>query len=426
MKISKIFAGMSAAAIIASVAAAIPATAETTEIVKDTASVEINVAQNQWGPGLDATNTFWYETQEWDVIEGYGDVTVTIKASDLDSTLASGEKLALTDVGFQVYGMSTGTWNWVTGAEGTLDENGELTLSVDCTKLNPKDEAEVQFGIQAYVNTEKVALDDKASFKVDYAITSGEDEKKDENPYANITYTEKAEVTADAYAGDWGATAYTPEGWDISNIKAADGIKITYTYTLEDGKDYYLFNTFDGHGWAKLYTEGYEPEDGTIAGLPLKSAYTAEELEAEKNPVLQNDSYYIVKEPGTLTVYLTEKCVNNLLENAKDNPNVDKETGEETIWYQLGSQVYGVNITSAVYEWNNNEEVVDDSSSEESSESTSESEADSSAVDSKATDSSSKAANTAASTNPGTGAAALAAVGVALAGAAVVTSKKRK
>jgi hypothetical protein len=66
--------------------------------------------------------------------------------------------------------------------------------------------------------------------------------------------------------------------------------------------------------------------------------------------------------------------------------------------------------------------VVDDSSSDVSSEAD-----DSSKVESKkSNDSSSKAANTASTTNPGTGAAALAAVGVALAGAAVVTSKKRK
>ena len=70
-------------------------------------------------------------------------------------------------------------------------------------------------------------------------------------------------------------------------------------------------------------------------------------------------------------------------------------------------------------------EDVDSNSSEESSE-TESSEADSSAVDSKKADSSSKAAAAATTTNPGTGAAALAVVGVALAGAAVVTSKKRK
>ena len=47
-------------------------------------------------------------------------------------------------------------------------------------------------------------------------------------------------------------------------------------------------------------------------------------------------------------------------------------------------------------------------------------------TDSKKADSSSKAAAAATTTNPGTGAAALAVVGVALAGAAVVTTKKRK
>lgn len=80
---------------------------------------------------------------------------------------------------------------------------------------------------------------------------------------------------------------------------------------------------------------------------------------------------------------------------------------------------------------------VDPSSSEPSSESSSEvsssetssetsSATSTSDTSSKAASSSSKAANTSTTTNPNTGAAALAAVGVALAGAAVVASKKRK
>ena len=72
-----------------------------------------------------------------------------------------------------------------------------------------------------------------------------------------------------------------------------------------------------------------------------------------------------------------------------------------------------------------------DESSQVTPESTSEAEPkaeESSAAptDSKKADSSSKAASAATTTNPGTGAAALAVVGVALAGAAVVTTKKRK
>lgn len=65
-------------------------------------------------------------------------------------------------------------------------------------------------------------------------------------------------------------------------------------------------------------------------------------------------------------------------------------------------------------------EVVEESSSEVVEESST------APTDSKKADSSSKAASAATTTNPGTGAAALAVVGVALAGAAVVTTKKRK
>ncbi|MBR1384124.1 MAG: NPXTG-anchored protein, partial [Ruminococcus sp.] len=61
------------------------------------------------------------------------------------------------------------------------------------------------------------------------------------------------------------------------------------------------------------------------------------------------------------------------------------------------------------------------SSSDVSSESSSET-----STDSKDTSSSSKATNNASGTNPGTGTAALAVVGIALAGAAAVTAKKRK
>ena len=426
MKISKILAGLSAAAMAASMLsmvvsaddAAGTAAATSTVIAEGSFKYEKEATAAAWGVDSGVSVSLKDDITAFEDLDDYSSIQVTAEISNATGTEAD-------KFGLSFYDMGSSNWSWNVPGQAQF-EGGKLEFTFAPSAVNPKGDEEVgDIGIQVFIDGAEEGKTYTADVKYTVTgVTGGATE--DDNPYANITYTEKAEATADAYAGDWGGTAYTPEGWDISNIKAADGIKVTYTYTLEDGFDYYLAAPFDGHGWAKLYNEKYEPESGTIYGVPLKSAYTAEELEAEKNVVLQNDGYFIFKEPGTLTFYITEKGINNLLANAKDNPSVDSETGAESIWYQLGAQVYGVNITSAVYEWNNNEEVVDNSSSEESSESTSESAADSSAVDSKATDSSSKAASTAASTNPGTGAAALAAVGVALAGAAVVTSKKRK
>ncbi|MBR2304786.1 MAG: NPXTG-anchored protein [Ruminococcus sp.] len=84
----------------------------------------------------------------------------------------------------------------------------------------------------------------------------------------------------------------------------------------------------------------------------------------------------------------------------------------------VSSFVTGYSIEDAPVD--ESSEVVEESSSDVVEESST------APTDSKKADSSSKAASAATTTNPGTGAAALAVVGVALAGAAVVTTKKRK
>lgn len=108
----------------------------------------------------------------------------------------------------------------------------------------------------------------------------------------------------------------------------------------------------------------------------------------------------------------TIKFANNTQEDITISYKVFLKTGEES---ESESEAESESESESVVE----------SETESEAESAEESETES--VDSKkAADSSSKAASAASTTNPGTGAAALAAVGVALAGAAVVTSKKRK
>ncbi len=93
----------------------------------------------------------------------------------------------------------------------------------------------------------------------------------------------------------------------------------------------------------------------------------------------------------------------------------------------VGYKEEGTDVSSSETETNSSETETNSSDTEANSSdvetSGTESTSDSS---SKAASSSSKAASTSTTTNPSTGAAALAAVGVALAGAAVVASKKRK
>lgn len=122
----------------------------------------------------------------------------------------------------------------------------------------------------------------------------------------------------------------------------------------------------------------------------------------------------------------------DILLTAEDDPDyaptikfANNTDGDITISYKVFLKGEDESESESEAESESESESEVESETESEAESAEESETES--VESKkAADSSSKAASAASTTNPGTGAAALAAVGVALAGAAVVTSKKRK
>ena len=354
MKISKIFAGMSAAAMLAAMTASIPAIAEdeVKELAKDKAAVEINVAKDQWSDGLDATNVPWQATKPWDVIQGYGTITVEAQVSNLDATLASGESLDFTDLATTFYGMDTTNWNWVSGGDATFDADGKATFTVDASTLNPKEGAEVQVGLQVRVNDQsKVAIDDKVTFDLDYTMTYVPAAQEE------IVYNLPQTITDDAdYAGDWGGDGYVD--WArIKNLPEGESLDVTIKYSLlnngelnSDGEEYsyFLAKPFAmTDGWPGLYAEGTKD---WIEGVELKSSFTAEELEEhgqnDGTPVLQDDGYFIFYGvAGTdqeLTFTLTADAIAKIKETYEDDNN-----GE---YGGFGFQVYGVNIKEVTVE----------------------------------------------------------------------------
>ncbi|MBR1749463.1 MAG: NPXTG-anchored protein [Ruminococcus sp.] len=354
MKISKIFAGMSAAAMLAAMTASIPAIAEdeVKELAKDKAAVEINVAKDQWSDGLDATKVPWQATKPWDVIQGYGTITVEAQVSNLDATLASGESLDFTDLATTFYGMDTTNWNWVSGGDATFDADGKATFTVDASTLNPKEGAEVQIGLQVRVNDQsKVAIDDKVTFDLDYTMTYVPAAQEE------IVYNLPQTITDDAdYAGDWGGDGYVD--WArIKNLPEGESLDVTIKYSLlnngelnGDGEEYsyFLAKPFAmTDGWPGLYAEGTKD---WIEGVELKSSFTAEELEEhgqnDGTPVLQDDGYFIFYGvAGTeqeLTFTLTADAIAKIKETYEDDNN-----GE---YGGFGFQVYGVNITEVTVE----------------------------------------------------------------------------
>lgn len=201
----------------------------------------------------------------------------------------------------------------------------------------------------------------------------------------DINVTVGADSAAKIEAGDWigGGLGYNSEstGWastewsfqegakDITGVKADDG---SYDFVLK-GTDPVFADT---DTFAQVWLQNWTTEDFTFNSFTL--------LDKDGNPLLVVES--------------------------------DKE--------QDGSSV----VVSESEAPASSESTADSTDSTDSTDSDESNDVHTDSVDSKTNSAatSSKAANNASNTNPSTGAAALAAVGVALAGAAVVATKKRK
>jgi hypothetical protein len=201
----------------------------------------------------------------------------------------------------------------------------------------------------------------------------------------DVNVTVGADSAAKIEAGDWigGGLGYNSEstGWDSTEWSFQEGAKDVTGVKADDGSyDFVLKGTdpvfADTDTFAQVWLQNWTTEDFTFNSFTL--------LDKDGNPLLVVESD---KEQDGSSVVVSESEAPASSESTADSTESTDSTDSDE------SKVI----------------LVDSTDSKTNSAATS-----------------SKAANNASNTNPSTGAAALAAVGVALAGAAVVATKKRK
>ncbi|SDB20424.1 hypothetical protein SAMN02910317_01013 [Ruminococcaceae bacterium FB2012] len=178
-------------------------------------------------------------------------------------------------------------------------------------------------------------------------------------------------VQATTYAGDWSGQGNSGPNFDLSQVVAEDGMLVTVKYSLvpdsegpktdaETGEKYWdqhAFAPMDQHGWLKLGDEwNYEQDGWEIDPLitratveESKKEQFEEELAAAEGPFMKKDGFILVKEDGELSFFLDEGMINELKEFAADKDNLGDDG---SIWYGLGFQVYGVILNQVTYEYN--------------------------------------------------------------------------
>ena len=338
MKISKIFAGMSAAAIVASMMAALPASAEGTEAKAAEFGLQAYVMGNA--------------TWNWKSVEAKADdsakITGTYTWKDIAAQSKSDTDEAVGDAGIQfLYG-------------GTLDKG--YTVKADVTYKITTNDNQTKEGT-GKIDTSTKGLKDDEGNSLDISTLSvslwgwGSDwtvldtaEATVEVEFTNIetvytepeSYTLPQTVSNGAYGGDWGADGEVGYQY-FASLPEGNDLKVNVKATLLDGYDYYLAGPADMNGWAKLYNEGSDTKKTWVTGLDLKSSFADADLEAHAQdvgtPVLQDDGFIILYPAGgteqEFSFTLSADAVAALKENYEDN---DSYGG-------FMFQVYGVDIT---------------------------------------------------------------------------------
>ncbi|MDO4944360.1 MAG: NPXTG-anchored protein [Ruminococcus sp.] len=455
MKISKIFAGMSAMALAASMltvaasaddAAALKAELGTgvanmnalsllDELDKDTGEVvntglltgtgvavtdiygiKINVtvgettaagiADGSWiggGMGYNSDSTSWAST-EWSFQDGAKPVTGTVTDDGSYDFVLLGDAPVFTDsetyaqVWMQNWSTSDFTYNYVE----LLDADGNALVTVENGADDPV--------VTPYANVYAADIEGKGNFRIElfniYGDTNNNEDFK--AAYETLSAAKEIEVQFTIQGipeSEEGFTAflmYTDKNWAWGNwdpgttpgavdaVVNADG-----TYSVKINNEIAGATAEDGGAMIATGANVFcvdiiglaDAAGAGTAGTDLSTAADKQALAVEKGLIVTDVKVFtdgVEFVPGV---------------GYKDEPIDDSSEAEES---------------SSEAETSCSEAEV--SSSESTADSTS----------SKASSSSSKATNNNTTTNPNTGAAALAAVGVALAGAAVVASKKRK
>ncbi|WP_456028958.1 NPXTG-anchored protein [Ruminococcus sp.] len=419
MKISKILAGMSAAALAASMMS-LAAFADETATVKadltggtvslidekdddgvvtktgvltgtnvklsDVCGIDVNVTvgadsaakieAGDWiggGLGYNSESTGW-ASKEWSFQEGAKDVT-GVKAADgsYDFVLKGTDPVfADTDTYAQVWLQNWSTKDFTFNAFTLLDKDGNPILVVESDKAqggNTVDLSEYKKQTEVTLNGEGLATSDGGKVRINI-----------KHPWAD-----DAHKAAFNLADDWSALA------------GADAIAVTVD----------ISNVTDEFNAYPCFSAGIEGGIGYWEASDNNPAVT----------VNADGTYtFIVKFPSAL-----EMDAKNMFFDI--NTDLAGTDGEDPAVKMAVKSVVALNKSD--------EKPTDSTEPTDSTDSTDSDESKANptdSVDSKTNSAatSSKAANNASNTNPSTGAAALAAVGVALAGAAVVATKKRK
>lgn len=414
MKISKILAGMSAAALAASMMSLAAFADETTTVkadltggtislidekddngdlkktgvltgtnvkLADVCGVDVNVTvgadsaakieAGDWiggGLGYNSESTGW-ASKEWSFQEGAKDVT-GVKAADgsYDFVLKGTDPVfADTDTFAQVWLQNWTTEDFTFNAFTLLDKDGNPLLVVESDKAqggNTVDLSEYKKQTEVTLNGEGRSVSDSGKVRINI-----------KHPWVDD------------------ATFNLVDDWSV--FAGADAIAVTVD----------ISNVTDAFNAYPCFSNGIENSIGYWEASDNNPAVT----------VNADGTYtFIVKFPSAL-----EMDAKNMFFDI--NTDLAGTDGEDPAVKMAVKKVVVLNKSDA--------EPAD--SSESTADSTDSTDSDESKViltDSKTNSAatSSKAANNASNTNPSTGAAALAAVGVALAGAAVVATKKRK
>ena len=416
MKISKILAGMSAAALAASMMS-LAAFADETATVKadltggtvslidekdddgvvtktgvltgtnvklsDVCGIDVNVTvgadsaakieAGDWiggGLGYNSESTGW-ASKEWSFQDGVKDVT-GVKAADgsYDFVLKGTDPVfADTDTFAQVWLQNWSTKDFTFNAFTLLDKDGNPILVVESDKAqggNTVDLSEYKKQTEVTLNGEGQSTSDGGKVRINI-----------KHPWCDDAHKAAFNLVDDwnVFAGA-DAIAVTV---DISNVTDAFTAYPCFTNGIENGIGY------------------WEASDNNPAvTVNADGTYT-----------------FIVKFPAALEM----DAKNMFFDIATDLAGTD---GEDPAVKMAVKSVVVLNKEDST-DSTDSKDSVDSKDSTDSKDS-----ADSKDSKTNSTATSSKAANNASNTNPSTGAAALAAVGVALAGAAVVATKKRK
>ena len=384
MNVRKLFAGMTAAALAASMMS-MAAFAADTDAADDLDTLPDPVYNASF---------FVMGSQGWKWAAAYGSVDesgVTSVSGDasalakesIDAAAADGVtetsigkagiQLALTNGSeFEAGTKIEGTFKYTVKHEGTTpaDENDNVdfngSFEYPFEALVAEDgTANVEIVMFGY-ETNWAKLDSFGKFEisgevVDFEVTAPASTDV-ESEYNTVDV-----VNGGVYAGDWSGDGLKNVALD--RIVPEDGMVITVKYSLapadksskqnENGEFYWDQNAFapmDQHNWPKLGDEWEFSQDGwevdpTITKATVNENKDKEAFEAERDaaegPFMKKDGFILVKEDGELTFKLNEKMIKELQARAEENKGEDG-----SVWYGLGFQVYGVILDQVIYEYN--------------------------------------------------------------------------